>query len=82
LSVGGVGVKKFKASGNVYDLKRLEDFPGKYGGGVVGATAGTVGAGTTTLENGKRVVLLLSVTDSAGLQLSLSLGGVKIEFEN
>jgi hypothetical protein len=82
LSVGGAGIKKVKASGNVYELKRLEDFAGKYGGGVVGATAGTKGAGTTTLENGKRVVLQLSATDSAGLQLSLSLGGVEIEFDN
>jgi len=81
LSVGGIGIKSVKGSGNVYDLKRLEDFAGKYGGGVVGATVGTKGAGKLTLENGKRVVLQLSVTDSAGAQLSVGLEGVEIEFD-
>ena len=81
LSVGGVGYKEVKGSGNVYDLNRLEDFAGKYGGGTVGATAGTAGAGVVTLENGKRVVLQLSVTDSKGLQLSVGLEGVEVEFD-
>lgn len=81
LSAGGVGIKTAKGSGNVYDLKRLEDFAGKYGGGTVGATVGTKGAGKLTFENGKRVVLQFTVTDSAGAQLSLGLEGVEIELD-
>jgi len=81
LSAGGIGIKKVKGSGNVYDLKRLADFAGKYGGGTAGATAGKKGVGKITFENGNRVVLQLTVTDSAGLQLSVGLGGVEIEFD-
>ena len=81
LTAGGVGIKTVKGSGNVYDLKRLEDFAGKYTGAGVGATVGTKGAGKLTFENGKRVVLQLTVTDSAGAQLSVGLGGVEIEFD-
>ena len=78
LAAGGIGYREVKGSGNVYDLKRLEDFSGTYGGGTVGATAGTAGAGRITLENGKGVVIQAKVTDSKGAQLSLSLGGIEI----
>ena len=81
LSAGGIGIKSVKASGNVYDLKRLENFAGKYSGGTAGATAGTKGGGKLSFENGKRVVLNLTVTDSAGLQLSVGLAGVEIKFD-
>ena len=82
LTAGGVGYKEVKGSGNVYDLKNLEDFPGTFSGGTAGATAGTKGIGAVTLENPRRVVLQLTVTDSKGLQLSVGLGGVEISFDN
>ena len=81
LSAGGVGYREIKGSGNVYDLKNLEDFPGVYSGGTAGATAGTKGMGAITLENMQRVVLQLTVTDSQGLQVSLGLGGVEVAFD-
>ena len=45
-------------------------------------TAANKGGGVATLENMKGVVLQLEVTDSKGLQISASLGGVEIEFDN
>jgi len=81
-SVGGAGYRSVKGTGKVYGLGRLEDFAGIYTAGAVGATAGTKGGGVMTLENGKGVVIQASVTDSEGLQLSVGLSGLEIEFDN
>ena len=51
-SAGGIGYRSFKGTGKVYDLNKLEDFPGLYAGGAVGATAGTKGGGGIEVENG------------------------------
>ncbi len=80
LTGGGIGYREVKGSGEVYDLKKLEDFPGIYGGSTVGATAGDKGMGISVVENQKNVILRVRVTDSKGLQLSASLGGVEIKF--
>ena len=80
-SAGGIGLRNVKGTGEVFDLNRLEDFPGIYGGGTVGATAGNKGGGISTIENGKGVVIKASATESTGVQVSLSAGGLKIEFD-
>lgn len=80
VSAGGIGYRSMKGEGKVYELNRLEDFPGIYGGGAAGVTAGTAGGGVSTIENSKRVVIQAKVTDSEGVQLSLSAGGIQIEF--
>ena len=80
-SLGGAGYRSIKATANVYELKKTEDFTGVYTAGGVGATAGKKGGGLLTLENGKGVVMQAKVTDSKGLQLSISLTGLEIEFE-
>jgi len=80
VSAGGIGYRSFKGTGKVYDLKKLEDFTGVYRGGTAGATVGTKGGGTTTIENDKRVVIKAAVTDSSGAQLALSVSGLEIEF--
>ena len=80
-SVGGVGYRTVKGTGKVYQLEKMEDFAGIYTAGQVGATAGDMGGGVMTLENGKKVVIQASVTDSEGLQLSIGLSGLEIEFE-
>ena len=80
-SAGGVGYRSMKGTGKVYELKKLEDFPGIYVGGAAGATAGTKGGGVNTIENGKGVVIKASVTDSSGAQLALSVGGIEIKFD-
>ena len=59
LSVGGIGYQEIDAGGDVYFLKKLEDFPGTYRGGSAGATAGTASKGMATLENTKGVILKL-----------------------
>jgi hypothetical protein len=70
LAVGEVGINRATASGNVYDLKKLEDFSGTYT--AVGA-AGTVGggAGISTMRNQNGVVIdLKSTTQGASLKLA------------
>ncbi len=79
-SVGGIGYRSMKGTGNVYGLNKLEDFPGIYGGGTAGATVGTKGGGASTIENGKGVVIKATATDSSGAQLALSAGGIEIAF--
>ena len=81
-SAGGVGYRSMKGTGKVYDLKKLEDFAGIYAGGTAGATVGNKGGGATTIENGKRVVIMATATDSSGVQLALSVGGLEIAFDN
>jgi len=80
-SAGGIGYRSMKGTGKVYELKKLEDFPGIYGGGTAGATIGNKGGGDSTIENGKGVVIMATATDSSGAQLALSLGGIQIEFD-
>jgi len=80
-SAGGIGYRSMKGSGKVFELNKLEDFAGIYGGGTVGATAGNKGGGTSTIENGKGVVIQATATDSSGAQLALSVGGIEIEFD-
>ena len=70
-----------KGTGKVYDLNKPEDFPGIYGGASAGATVADKGAGTSTIENGKGVVIMATATDSSGVQLSLSVGGLQIKFD-
>jgi hypothetical protein len=40
-----------------------------------------MGGGAISLENTKKVVIQATVTDSEGLQLSVGLGGLEIEFD-
>lgn len=80
-SAGGIGYRSVKGTGKVYELKKLEDFPGIYGGGTAGATVGSKGGGASTVENSKGVVIKATTTDSSGAQLALSVGGLEIEFD-
>lgn len=80
-TAGGIGYRSVKGTGKVYELKKLEDFPGVYGGGTAGATIGNMGGGNSTIENGKGVVIMATTTDSSGAQLALSVGGLQIEFD-
>ena len=79
-SAGGIGYRTMKGIGKVYELKKLEDFPGIYTGGTAGATVGNKGGGESTIENGKGVVIKATATDSSGVQLALAVGGIEIEF--
>jgi len=70
LSVGEVGIDRATATGNVYNLKKIEDFSGNY---AAGSAAGTVGggAGITKMKNQNGVVIdLKSTTQGASLKLA------------
>ena len=79
-TAGGVGYRSVKGTGDVYDLKKLEDFAGIYTGASAGGTVGEKGVGVSTIENTKRVVIRAKATDSKGVQMATSLGGLQIKF--
>ena len=79
LTVGEVGMTNAKAKGNVYNLKKLEDFTGVYAAGGAGATAGKGrGAGALTNANGVSI-LLTSITKGASLKIAAE--GLKLQIE-
>ena len=77
LSVGDVGVSKVNASGSVWHLKKLEDFPGTYTAASAGASVGG-GGGVAAMQNQNGVVIKAHAT-SKGLKLKLGADGVKID---
>jgi hypothetical protein len=80
LSALGIGASTIDGTAEVYKLKSLADFEGVYGAAGVGATVGPIGAGTGGLTNRKGVELRLN-TQSEGLELTLAISGVTIEFD-
>lgn len=80
LGVGGFGVSKINATGDVYNLKRIEDFPGGYVQGRAGYAVGE-GKGVQWLENTNGVVIKLRSV-SKGLAMNLGADGIKIEWSN
>jgi len=79
LSVVAVGVTKTEATGNVFNLTKVEDFGGLYGAGSAGGTA-VKGAGITALKNDKGVVIELK-SSTKGANLKLALEGLKLTLE-
>jgi hypothetical protein len=72
LSVGEVGITRATARGDVYDLKKVEDFSGNYAAAGAGATVGG-GAGATAMKNQNGVVIeMKSTTQGASLKLAAS----------
>jgi hypothetical protein len=69
--VGAKAVKKMSATGNVYSLNKIEDFPGKYTAIVQSVIAGS-STMTATYKNDKGVSIILRGTVEG---LGLSLGG-------
>jgi hypothetical protein len=76
LSVGEVGVSKATAQGEVFDLKKVEDFSGTYTAGEAGATMGG-GAGVTAMKNQNGVVIHLKST-TQGASLKLAASGIRL----
>ena len=79
LGVGGFGVSKTTAVGEVYNLKRIEDFPGGYFQARAGYAA-VEGKGVHWLENSNGVVIKLRAT-TKGLLLNLGADGLMIELK-
>ena len=79
LSLGKVGFSSASASGEVYHLKRLEDFDGNYSGVGAGLTlAGGRSAVTVQNQHGVRVRL---ISTNKGIDVSVAKGGVEMKLK-
>jgi hypothetical protein len=76
LSAIGVGVSDIDASGDVYNLKKLDDFPGKYVGTGEGAAV-IVGPAGLVMKNYSGVVINLKA-EQKGVNLELGDQGLSI----
>ena len=82
LEFGSVGVTSLSASGEVFNLRRLEDFPGRYEERVAARPPGGEGGPETRfLRNAAGVELRLR-TDRAGGQWRVGQAGVTIELRS
>lgn len=80
LGVGGIGASRLNASGDVYGLDNISDFPGPYAAIRSGWALGDMGKGRMWLRNAKGVMLSLA-GKREGLQTALGAEGVVIELE-
>ena len=79
LSVVDIGVAHITATGEVYNLSKLQDFNGNYVAVAAGATVGG-GASVAYLKNEHGVVIKLHST-TVGLRFTLSADGVHIRLQ-
>ncbi len=79
LSVVDAGVADISATGEVYNLKHLSDFGGKYTAASAGIAVGE-GTGASYLKNEHGVVIKL-LESSEGLQVKLAAQGVTIRLK-
>lgn len=80
LGIGGFGVSKMQATGDVYNMNELRQFPGAYGQARYGFAAADKSGGELWLENTNGVVLSLKAKRT-GLALSLGADAVIIDFK-
>jgi hypothetical protein len=76
LDVVAVGIKQATGIGNVYNLKKLEDFEGKYVKAAAGIAVGG-GAGATSMRNDKGVVINLTGVGQ-GVDIRLAVSGMDV----
>jgi hypothetical protein len=72
LGIGGIGLSTVEATGEVYYLRELAQFPGTYGQARYGFAIGTASAGDLWLQNETGVIMHLKAKRTG---LMLSLGG-------
>jgi hypothetical protein len=72
VGVGGFGLSTVDATGEVYNLGTLEQFPGTYGQARYGFAIGTASAGDLWMQNEAGVIMHLKAKREG---LMLSLGG-------
>ncbi|MGO1079297.1 hypothetical protein [Inquilinus sp. CA228] len=80
LGIGGIGVSTIDATGEVYDLKKVDDFEGAYAEGRYGFAFGDQSGGELWLKNDKNVVMHLKAR-RVGLMLSLGADAVVVTLE-
>ncbi len=78
LGIGGIGASTLTASGEVYKLGNLAQFPGTYGQARYGFAFGNKSAGDLWLQNGSGVIMHLR-GKREGLMLSLGDDAVVIK---
>lgn len=79
LSLGKVGITGVTASGEVHNLKKLQDFDGNYTGVGAGITlAGGRSAVTIKNQNGVRVRV---ISTTRGADITLGAGGVDLKIK-
>jgi hypothetical protein len=79
LSLGKVGITGVSASGEVLNLKKLQDFDGNYTGVGAGITlAGGRSAVTIKNQNGVRVRV---ISTTRGADLTIGVGGVDLKIK-
>ncbi len=79
LSVIDIGVESIDGRGDVFNLKTVDDFPGTYIAAGAGATL-SGGGFVAAMENEKGVIVHLH-SNTSGLRLNLSPGGVVIRLK-
>jgi len=81
-AVGRVGVTSSSASGEVFNLKHLQDFNGHYNVGGGGTRGVTLGAGKTgtIMSNQAGVIIRLSSTQQ-GLAVNATGGGLNMQLQ-
>ena len=77
LGGGGWGGQKISGTGNVYHLKDIADFPGKYSE-LRGGLAGGKGAGGLFLNNNETGVTIHVKSHAEGLAMSIGVAGVTL----
>ena len=78
LGIGGIGASRIKATGDVYQLRKVTDLEGVYGQFRLGWALANQGNGWLWLQNDKGVVLRLR-TRREGLMLAAGADAVRIQ---
>lgn len=79
LSIADVGASKIQATGTVWHLSSIEQFPGNYTAAKAGVTVAG-GGGGTAMQNQNGVVIQMGAT-TQGLQFTLAPSGIAIALE-
>lgn len=79
LSAGDIGVTTTELSGEVFNLKNLDDFDGNYTSFNAGVTLAGGGAGAVMRNQSGVVINLVGTTQ--GLNFELGVNGIKIELK-
>ena len=82
LSVGRVGMTSSSANGDVFNLRRLQDFNGHYNVGGAGTRGVTLGGGRTgtIMSNQAGVIVRISATQK-GVDVNATGGGVDMQLK-
>lgn len=80
VGIGGIGASHITASGEVYNLNEVWQFPGTYGQASVGYSVTNQGQGHLWLQNANGVVLHLT-TSQQGLGLTAGADGIVINMD-